>query len=169
MNKDAGITHPLLAKINENAKEVQEAMNDIVWSINTRNDNFENIINRMREHAIELLEAKDYSLHFSFDDSLRNVKLDMEQRKDFYLIYKEALNNAAKYADGTNVWISLSANHNMMSLTIRDDGKGFDTTLSGKNRNGLSNMQSRAKALKGTIEYISAIGEGTMVKLDFPK
>ena len=81
----------LLKKISEDTNEMMDAMNDIVWTINARNDRFENIINRMREHAIQLFEAKDYALHFNFDEQLNHVKFDMEKRKDFYLIYKEAL------------------------------------------------------------------------------
>jgi len=161
-------TQPLLAKISDNANQVQDAMNDIVWSINAKNDELESIVNRMREHAIQLFEAKNYALHFSFDDAINSIKLDMEQRKDFYLIYKEALNNIVKYAEGKNVWISLAESQNQVSLTIKDDGKGFDITPSSGNGNGLHNMQSRARALKGKMEIISEKEMGTTVSLIFP-
>ena len=158
---------PLLSRITENAFEIMESMNDIVWNINTKNDAFEHIINRMREHAYQLFEAKGYTLHFNFNDNLIRLKMGMEKRKDFYLIYKEALNNIAKYASGKNVWITLVANNAAINLTIRDDGKGFDMKTVRKNSNGLTNMHYRTAALKGKISIISTPGKGTEIHLSF--
>ncbi|HXL58396.1 MAG TPA: triple tyrosine motif-containing protein, partial [Chitinophagaceae bacterium] len=83
LNKQTSDPQPLLKKISENTNEMMDAMSDIVWSINARNDRFENIINRMREHAVQLFEAKHYNLHFEFDERLNHIKFDMEKRKDF--------------------------------------------------------------------------------------
>ncbi len=156
---------PLLKKITDNAAEIMDAMSDIVWNINTKNDAFDQIIIRMREHAHELFEAKGYHLHFQFDEHLNNMKLEMERRRDFYLIYKEALNNIVKYAGGKNVWINLSTSNAQIQLYIKDDGKGFDKETIRKTSNGLTNMQHRAKVLHGKIEIISAPGEGTEIRL----
>lgn len=158
---------PLLNKISENAQEIMEAMNDIVWNINTKNDVFELIISRMREHAYQLFEAKGYTLHFNFDEDLARMKLGMEKRRDFYLIYKEALNNIAKYANGKNVWITLAVSGTTINLTIKDDGKGFDLKTVRKSSNGLTNMSHRTAALHGRIKITSAPGEGTEIRLSF--
>lgn len=158
---------PLLKKITDNVNEIMEAMSDIVWNINTKNDDFDQIIMRMQEHAHQLFEAKGYTLHFHFDESLNHMRLKMERRRDFYLIYKEALNNIAKYANGNNVWISLSTVNAQISLTIRDDGAGFDSETIRKGSNGLTNMQYRTTALGGKIEIRSALGKGTEIRLHF--
>lgn len=158
---------PLVKKITDHATEIMESMNDIIWNINTKNDAFENIINRMREQAVHLLEAKGYNLHFNFDESLYQMQLPMEKRRDFYLIYKEAINNIAKYADGQNVWIILSIQPSSVRLTIKDDGKGFDGNLIKKSGNGLTNMQQRAVMLSGKCTISSEPGKGTTVHLEF--
>ena len=158
----------LLRKINEDASRVMDSMNDIVWSINTKNDELENVFYRMREHAVQLLEAKDYTVHFYFDDKLNHVKLNMQNRRDFYLIYKEALNNVAKYACGKNVWINLSLHHNKIILNIKDDGKGFDTTAVNSG-NGLSNMKKRAQEMRAELQLISELNKGTVLQLAFQK
>jgi len=158
-------SEPLLKKITDYATEIMEAMNDIIWNINTHNDAFEHIISRMREHAYQLLEAKDYLLHFNFDDNLYRMRLSMERRRDFYLIYKEALNNIAKYADGKNVWISLYVQNNTINLVIKDDGKGFEKSDTRKDGNGLNNMRHRTQTLHGKIDIMSAPGEGTQIHL----
>ena len=159
-------TAPLLQKISDYTQQSMEAMNDIVWMINTRNDRFENIMVRMRTLAAEFSEASDCKLHLNFDESLNNVKLNMEERKNFYLIYKEAINNTAKYAGCNTVWIDMTLHQNKVTLNIRDNGKGFDVSNTVKG-NGLYNMKKRAEMLKGALTVTSKIGEGTALQLNF--
>lgn len=165
INKKEGVT-PLLNKINNYTQTSMEAMSDIVWMINSRNDKFENIIVHMREHAAELLEAKSIALYIQVDEKLNAIKLDMARRKNFYLIYKEALNNNVKYAECKNVWISIEQKGSSIQLKIKDDGKGFDTSNPDRG-NGLINMQKRTELLKGSLTIESAPNEGTTTTLQF--
>ncbi|MEO5582840.1 MAG: two-component regulator propeller domain-containing protein, partial [Saprospiraceae bacterium] len=156
----------LLKKISSYTQTSMDAMNDIVWMVNTRNDRFENIINRMRQLAGEVLEAKGYSVHLTIDERINSFSMNMEERKNFYLIYKEAVNNIAKYARGTEVWISMKVNQDDVTLRIKDNGVGFDTkTIS--SGNGLINLRARTNALKGQLFVLSVPGEGTEIKLKF--
>jgi signal transduction histidine kinase len=159
-------TAPLLQKIMDYTQQSMEAMNDIVWMINTRNDRFENIIVRMRTLAAELTETSDCALQMNFDESLNDVKLNMEERKNFYLIYKEAINNLVKYAGCKNVWVDMSLRQNTVTLIIRDNGKGFDVANTSTG-NGIFNMKKRAEFLNGTFRVDSKIGEGTTLQLWF--
>ena len=159
-------TAPLLQKISEYTRQSMEAMNDIVWMINTRNDRFENIMVRMRTLAAEFFETSDCKLHLDFDENLNEVKLNMQERKNFYLIYKEAINNTAKYAACKSLWVEMKLNQHMITLKIRDNGKGFDMANTDKG-NGLFNMKKRAEMLKGTLTLTSTIGEGTTLQLSF--
>src|SRR5439155_1052907 len=99
-------------------------------------------------------------------DEANTVKLGMAKRKNLYLVYKEAINNAAKYADGKNIWITLTYKKPMIRLTVKDDGLGFilEDEPSG---NGLLNMRKRAAQLSGQFSIITAPGEGTLVQLSF--
>ncbi|HSU51598.1 MAG TPA: two-component regulator propeller domain-containing protein [Segetibacter sp.] len=164
--KANGETAPLLRKITDYTQQSMEAMDDIVWMINTRNDRFENIMVRMRTLASELCETSECELHLDFDEDLNEIKLNMEDRKNFYLIYKEALNNIAKYGECKSVWIAMKLNHNIIILKITDNGKGFDMANTNKG-NGLLNMKKRAELLKGTLTVNSTAGEGTTVELSF--
>jgi len=157
---------PLLDKITAFSGEIMESMKDIVWDINTRNDTFDRIISRMREYATQLLEPKGYRVHFQVEESLNTLVLGMEKRRDFFLIFKETLNNVLKYAGGEQVWISLALHSDEMTLTVRDDGRGFDRDRVSSG-NGLYNMQQRAGHLKGRLRVDSAEGQGTEVALTF--
>jgi signal transduction histidine kinase len=157
---------PLLQKISEYTQQSMEAMDDIVWMINTRNDRFENIMVRMRTLAAEFSDTSGCVLHLDFDEHLNDISLNMEGRKNFYLIYKEAINNIAKYAGCTSVWIEMKITHKMITLTILDNGKGFNMANPVKG-NGLSNMKKRAELLKGALRVKSTLGEGTSIQLSF--
>lgn len=157
-------TGHLLRKISDHARVSMEAMSDIVWMINSRNDRFENIIVRMRTLAADLFEATGRTLHLHFDERLNHVTLNMQERKNFYLIYKEAINNTAKYSGGKDVWIEMTLKDGEICLLIKDNGKGFDLR-NGKKGNGLFNMQKRTDALKGKLNVTSETGKGTTVEL----
>lgn len=156
----------LFLLIKEYTQTSMEAMSDIVWMINSRNDRFENIIIRMRTLAAEVFEAKNCELQLDFDERLNELTLGMEERKNFYLIFKEAINNIAKYAACNLVRIEMKMNPAAVELIIQDNGKGFDTNTM-KHGNGLINMRKRAEVLHGSLQIQSSPGNGTMLNLQF--
>ena len=166
-SKTAVASPQLLKKINETSQKVSHTMRDIVWSISTKNDSFNEMITHMHEHAIGLTEVKGYELHFTGDEKLCNISLSMQKRQNIYLIYKEALNNAIKYAEGSNIWISLRKEKTTVLLIIKDDGIGFD--CSKKNGgNGLQNMKNRAASMHGNVLIDSGIGCGCKIMVHVP-
>jgi ligand-binding sensor domain-containing protein len=154
----------ILYKISNTANETMQNMSDIVWSINPDNDDFVSILSRMQYFAAQILEAKNIVLHFRADKELDSVKLAQNTKHDFYLIFKEALNNCAKYSEAKNVYISITLKNHELRLDIRDDGKGFDIN-NAKRGNGLSTMKKRAETMKGNWNLESSPGSGTHVEL----
>jgi signal transduction histidine kinase len=123
------------------------------------------IVARMRGFATEVLEAKEIDLNFNVDGKIDDIHLDMEQRRDFFLIYKEAVNNIAKYARCKKVDIVLELSQKKLLLQIKDDGIGFHVEEADSG-NGLSNMQKRAENLGGTFSIRSQPSIGTTVRLE---
>jgi signal transduction histidine kinase/ligand-binding sensor domain-containing protein len=163
-----------LEKISDTSGEMISEMNDIVWAINPRNDSMEKILQRMESFAKPLLQTKDIAFRFSYDRNLLPVNLTMEKRKNFYLIFKEAINNVLKYSNCKNLEVGIRLKHQHVELTVKDDGRGFDVqqikaqaskSLSG---NGLNNMKRRAQEMKGECYIQSDQGRGTVVSLKFP-
>ena len=154
-------------RISNSSRDTLVAMSDIVWSINPKNDRFDNILLRMKAFAYEVLEVQNKQLHFAADEALSDIKLAMNERKNFYLIFREALNNAIKYAHAKNVWVTVQLINKQIVFTLKDDGIGFNTTEQ-KQGNGLINMQRRSKDLKGQLNIESQPGNGTTVTLKFP-
>jgi signal transduction histidine kinase len=101
------------------------------------------------------------------NEDFAGKQLSPEQRRNIYLIFKEAVNNAAKYAEATQVELFLAVKNSLLIMKIKDNGKGFDpdTTTSASGGNGLQNMRQRAADIGGKVEILSNAGEGTSVEL----
>ncbi|HEX6181071.1 MAG TPA: ATP-binding protein [Chitinophagaceae bacterium] len=156
----------LLASIGESTMSMQENMSDIVWAIKSENDSFENVLQRMNRFASEILEAKNIALDFKCDEALSTVKLTMKQRKNLYLFFKEAINNAAKHSDAKKISVNIFQKDHYVEMIIEDDGKGFDTnqTFHG---NGMNTLKKRVDELGGYFNIQSQINEGTVLVLKF--
>ena len=106
-------------------------------------------------------------------------KTNFEQRLDslieinIYRLTQEAINNAIKYADSTHIIVQLSHSNNILSITIDDNGKGFDINEAEKKRNsesgmGLLFMKERIQYINGRVFINSIIDEGTRVTFNIP-
>ena len=157
---------PLLASIEESTWAIQENMSDIVWTIKPENDRFENILQRMQLFAMEILQAKNIELEFDSHPSLMVSRLTMKQRKNFYLFFKEVINNAAKYSGANKVTVSFLKKDRQVAMTVKDDGKGFDSSkvFTG---NGMGSLKKRAQELNAYFNIASQINKGTTVELTF--
>jgi two-component system, NarL family, sensor histidine kinase UhpB len=156
-----------IQKIKDRSESIMESMSDIVWAINPHHDTIEQMIFRMKEFAAEILEPLNIKYTFKEEGVFLAVKLNVEKRKDFYLLFKEAVNNAAKYSGCHNVWINLKQELRHLRLRIEDDGRGFNADEI-KNGNGLVNMRRRADSMKGTIQIDSSSGRGTRIIVEVP-
>lgn len=156
-----------LKKIATHSAQMMENMSDIVWSINPKNDKAEQMVFKMKEFAAEILEPAGINYSFHFDQPLEHLKLDSEKRKNLFLIFKEAINNTAKYSGGTDVTISLSIKGARMHLSIIDNGNGFSEEAV-RQGNGLINMRERATSVGGTLVQTSSPGKGTSIELEIP-
>ena len=153
-----------LVKISNNAQDTMERMSDIVWAIHPANDTLEQLIVRMKEFAADILEPLNIEYQFTIEQDLNSFKLSVSQRRDLYLIFKEAVNNAAKYSSCKNIKIELVQQEGKLILRISDDGTGFEETTV-VHGNGLNNMQQRAKSIGGNLSVNSNPSNGTTVSL----
>lgn len=154
----------LLARIGETSSSSLRSISDIVWAIDPKNDEGEALLKRMQRIAQELLERKGVKVTFS-THGVDELKLPMELRKEVLLIFKEAVHNASKYAEATHVGIELRSVKGRFSMSVRDNGRGFDTRLH-PDGNGLGNMRRRAATLGSVLTVESTPGYGTYIALE---
>lgn len=165
MNQADNLSH--LQKISTYSSRMMESMSDMVWSINPENDSVDQMLVKMKEFAAEILEPKNIQYDFQHDEAVTEIKLDVEKRKSLFLIFKEAINNAAKYSEATKVSIGLNRVNGALQLMLHDNGKGFDASTVVRG-NGLKNMAARAQAIKSTWTHVSEPGKGTTISVQVP-
>ncbi|MCU0352436.1 MAG: histidine kinase [Cytophagales bacterium] len=158
----------ILHKISNSAQKMMDAMQDIVWTAQPTSDSLNSVSVRMREFAAEALEARNIQYDIRVDDRLMALKLATKQNYDLYMVFKEAVNNAAKYSEATHVQVSFEQLGHHLRLRIQDNGKGFDPDRMRANGNGLGNMRKRAAQLNGHLLIDTQNGHGTTVELKFP-
>ncbi len=152
-----------LEKINEESQAVSQSMREIVWHINPENDSLDEAFPRMLRYTTDLLEAKGIEVAAYLPDSI-GTKMDMEKRRDLFLIFKETIQNIMKHANARKVIICLETRDSLMHLKVSDDGKGFER----KNLaflNGLEYMRQRANHHGWDFEVNSTEGAGTTINL----
>ena len=156
-----------LKRISEEVGNTSQAMDDIIWNVNSKNDSVRETIERMRRFAAELFDKSAVRYHLELDDAIHGKKMNMEQRRDIFLMYKEILNNVYKHAGADSVSIVARVEGNILHLDVKDDGKAFDTTVV-THRNGLKNLYQRTARWNGTIVINSKPSQGTEIQIALP-
>jgi len=164
---DPGKMKEQLEKIRLQARKTMDSMSDIVWSLNPRYDNFENILIRMKQFSSELCEPQQINLIFQIPENLEGIKLAADKRKNIFLIFKETINNTVKYSKGNTLRVEFSFFNQYFKMTISDNGKGFDQQEV-RMGNGLKNMADRAKHINANLKISSLPGNGTTLELSCP-
>jgi signal transduction histidine kinase len=156
-----------LAEIAGASRELLASMSDIVWSINPQRDRLRDLLQRMRRFATDVFTARNIEFQFHAPTVDLEGKLDPDMRRQVFLIFKESVNNILRHADCSQVEIQLAVEKTGMMLSVRDDGKGFDTAQPPAG-NGLASMRQRAASLNGSLEITVDGDQGTHVTLRVP-
>lgn len=165
--QDADATQKdILTRMSTNAKETMDKMGDIVWMIKPGESEASSLKHRMERFAFEICSSRNIDISIYLDE-LEKVKLTMNQRKNLYLIFKEALNNAVKYSGTKKIEIKINTPNKQLILLVKDYGGGFDLATTGLG-NGVDNMKNRATELNGRLEIDSQTGKGTTIQLIIP-
>jgi len=166
MGSDIQGSSELMEKISDRSEKTLDALSDIVWSINTRNDGMDHFLLKAKEYLAEVLEPQSIAYEFTIDPEMEHLKIGMGIRKELYLIFKESVYNAYKYSGCTIINITLTHHRDICTLTITDNGKGFDTSVISTG-NGIYNMKQRAAKMKAELETKSEKNKGTVVTMHF--
>ncbi len=153
----------LLGHIQQNVHDTISRLDDLVWSINPKNDTMGQLVHRMQYMATIILEAAGVQCHFNYHKKILETRLKLNDKRDLYLLFKEMVNNVVKHAQCRNCYMGIEYDHSRLILTVRDDGIGFDVSKVEEVRNGLENMRYRAGRMNGTIHIDSRHKKGTNI------
>lgn len=154
------------SKISKIANTMMDEMSDIIWAINPVQDSMDKILKRMHYYAAPLILAQNMQFDFKFNEDIKQLHLGLEKRKNLFLIFKESINNALKYSEGTNIFVKLYRTDGCLHMLVKDNGKGF--TNPSEIGNGLNNMKIRAEDVEGKLEITSQENDGTTIHVTMP-
>lgn len=150
------------------AREAAGTMDELVWTINARNDTVESFAYYVGQFAEEYVTAAGLRCRLEIPLDLPDLPLAADVRRHLYLASKEAVTNAVKHARASEIRLALHINDGSLVLEISDDGHGLPTGIVGPTGNGLKNLRERMAAAGGTLEVESAADAGTRVRCTIP-
>jgi signal transduction histidine kinase len=154
-------------KISDRSRELTQSINQIVWAINPKNDPLENLVAYIRHYAVQYFTASPIRCHCNFPETVPDVHLSAEARRNVFLAVKESLHNIVKHSSATEAVITLRHTGSTIEILIEDNGRGFSPGTRSSFGNGLENMTMRLAQIKGICEVQSSPGAGTRVRLVF--
>jgi len=157
----------LLSEIGGAAREMIEALGESIWAIDPRRDDLRSFVTRVRRFAGGLLDGSGIAWQLRAPQDADQVKLSPVERRQLFLLVKEALHNVARHSQATTVAIQFAVSGRRLSVEIRDDGRGFAPSAVNPETggHGLGSMRARAAALGAPLEIDTAPGRGTRLFL----
>lgn len=134
-----------------NSRAAVQALRDVVWSIDSRADSVQALLDRMEDHLDQTAPVAGLVHAFEADPLTRLQALRPLVRKHIYLVFKEAVTNAIRHGKGaTMLHVKLVRDGNSFVLEVTDNGQ--TATTASRTGMGLRSMADRAKAINGTLQ-----------------
>ncbi len=153
-------------RISARSREVVTALDELVWTVNPRNDSLPKLVGYLLLQAEKFFEPTPVRCRIDAPAELPDLPVTSDVRHHTLLMAKEALNNALKHAHATEVTLRVRVEDGRLEITIDDNGDGF-TSLA-RTGNGLANLRERSGAIRGQCEIGPREGGGTRVRLMVP-
>ncbi|PWU04002.1 MAG: hypothetical protein C5B52_02250 [Bacteroidetes bacterium] len=154
-----------LDRISTTSSELMDKMNEIIWTMNSRNDTLPNLIAYLRHQVVEYFEPFHINLRLIIPDQVPESEISGEIRRNVLLTVKEALHNIIKHSRATRVELSFAI-EDYFIICISDNGIGFDPQKIKVHSNGIRNMEERIQSIAGKFKIANQFG--TTVTINVP-
>jgi len=143
-----------LTEISEQSRLAVDALSDIVWVIDSRNNSLQNLSERMESVMYQFLTPLNIVFTLKSLQKKKPLIINQDHRQHVFLIFKEAITNILKHSNATIVYVSFTLDKNILKLTIKDNGTKISDEYRTLNGNGIKNMKLRAEKINGKIQFI---------------
>lgn len=146
-------------------KEIRELSHDLNHETDFNQADYRYLLHNLVQSIDEVSQTKytciiDSSIEWDIYSSVTKINV--------YRVLQELFSNVNKYAQAEQCNVKINTEGDLLLITVIDDGIGFDTTQT-PNGIGMKNIKQRIKIIKGKLNIISVIGEGTQVYIEIPK
>lgn len=154
----------LLDRVIHLSRESVGSIRDIIWAIDPAPETLHGLFLRVHDMAANACHARGITLNFFHPpgEEFPVINLSPEQRKNLWLLMKEAIQNVLKHARASELDVRVNYAEKQLKVYINDNGQGFECSQSHTGK-GLHTMRSRAEQLRGSLEINSRPGEGTTI------
>ena len=158
--ENAGKVSEFLSRSADDIRRVSEGVSDIVWNINPRYDTLEQLFIRMKRYAADVFDSMNIVYTFQFPETSGKEMLDMNRRRDFYLLFKDAVNDLARVSGAQKVSLQLRLDQHLIGILIEDDRPRIS-----QKESDLLVLQEKANRYKVGFELEKNVGLGTRMFL----
>lgn len=149
-----------------------DRMREVVWTINPQCDTLESFASYLCAYAEAYLSGAGLRCRLDVPSELPPHTLAADVRHHLLMVAKEALHNAVRHAQASEVRVTLALDAPSLLLSIADNGCGFAMSASegppGPHGNGLFNLRQRVAAMGGRLDLAAELGLGTRVTVRIP-
>jgi signal transduction histidine kinase len=165
LSKDAGNQlKEKLSGISSFTSDTIFQLRDTIWAMNKTEITIEDLHTRILSY-VEKAKKATKNIEFEIHQNIENkISLSSLKGMNVFRVVQEAINNAIKYAQASQISVSISENKNQLQVLIIDNGIGFDLTTT-ELGNGLSNMEKRMSEIEASILIKSAPKKGTNIRI----
>jgi ligand-binding sensor domain-containing protein len=153
-----------LQQIKDNLNEATMGLRDMIWVLDDSLDTVDELVTRLKQYAIPVAGASNIESVIKAESEVNNRQLTKEEKRNLFLVCKEAINNSIKYSGATRINVTIAAYGKKIQILVTDNGKGFNVDEVKKGY-GLKNMQYRAGQIKYRVSLISNVGNGTQITI----
>jgi len=169
IGRDPNPEPPAIHRLGQTAqrtRDLAERMREVVWSVNPRCDTVSSIASFLEQQISQFLRADGIKVELDFPDDIPALPIGGEARHELALGVREALTNVIRHAHATQVVLSLAIDEDWLTVKVKDNGRGLKP--SGRNGDGLRNMQDRLLGIGGTVDFSSEPEPGTTITFRVP-
>ena len=154
-----------MEKIYQSVGDISGKMKEVIWSLNTENDQLSSLISYIQRQVRQWLENYPCQLNISIPEKIPDIEINGESRRNIFLAVKEAVHNIIKHSGADKIKIEITCN-GVLKILVSDNGKGIHTDESNDSGNGLKNMQQRMHHLNG--KFLMQNSEGLTLIFEIP-
>ncbi len=152
-------------KIYDSVGDIAARMKEVIWTLNTSHDNLHDLVSFLSKQAKQMMEVSPITFNIIIPQTLPDVTVAGDIRRQVFLSVKETLHNVIKHAEATETTMHISYNKNLR-IVISDNGKGLPPNLQDKLGNGINNLRMRMQYLHASFEMLN--DKGTTIIFDIP-
>lgn len=153
--------------ISTNVFTLMEKINDVIWSVSTKQSNVSMLSTRIKDCFVNIFDAAGINCTYEIDEIIETGITGLKARKLLLLFAKEAINNAIKHSGASKMRFSIQKSNDNLLMSIEDNGKGIGD-LDFNKGNGLTNLKHRADQLNGHFSIETLKSGGTLVECMIP-